>query len=379
MTSEGSTAPARKRPSRWHRPLWWLNVLAVVVLLVTYLAPSTSPETAWPLVLLAFSFPYQLLVHAAFLVYWAVFRRKRMLLSSIALLIGWGHTSDHVQLMGSSSAPKELKGEAVKLLSWNVRLFDLYDWKKSKRTHEAIFKVLHRENADILCLQEFFHSPDKRFFRTRDALVKEFPYKYEHTAWSHKARFDQHFGIATFSAHPIVGRGTVKFSRRSGNICIWSDIALSTDTVRVYNAHLASYHFGGADYRFIDSLDTDVDADELKESGGRILGLLRVGAIRRADEVGAIVRHMEQSPHPVLFCGDLNDVAMSYAYAQLRESRCDAFVESGSGLGGTYIGKLPKLRIDHILHDPAIATWDFHTLPEELSDHHALTVRMAVR
>ena len=65
--TEDLPKPPRKRPSRWHRPVWWLNVVAVVLLLITYLAPHVNPGTCWPLVLLAFSFPYQLLVHAVLL------------------------------------------------------------------------------------------------------------------------------------------------------------------------------------------------------------------------------------------------------------------------------------------------------------------------
>lgn len=367
----------RKRPSRWHRPVWWANLVAVVVLLVTYLSPHVSPQTFWPLVLLAFSYKYQLFVHAFFLGYWLVFRRKRMLLSGLALIIGWGHLTDHVQLMGHDEPPAVAVGEPVKLLSWNVRLFDLYNWKDHPRTRDRIFEVLHREDAGILCLQEFFTSARTTIFPTRDAIMKEFPYQ-EHLGWSIAVR-KEHFGVATFSKHPIVRRGRVEFGRRTGNVCIWTDIAIGHDTVRVYNAHLASYHFGKEDYRFIDSLEVERDTDSLKLGGGRILQRLHQGSVRRAQEAGAIAAHMSTSPHPVVFCGDINDVPMSYAYHELRGERLDAFVESGSGLGGTYIGKLPELRIDHILHDAAIAGWGFHTLPDELSDHHANEVMIAVR
>jgi endonuclease/exonuclease/phosphatase family metal-dependent hydrolase len=188
---------------------------------------------------------------------------------------------------------------------------------------------------------------------------------------------DQHFGIATFSRFPIIGKGAIEFPDNPSNQCIWSDIALDNDTIRVYNAHLASYHFGGDDYRFIDSLDTDTRSEELKRGGLRILKLLRRGFRLRADEVERIVAHMAESPHPVLYCGDMNDVPMSYSYHTLRHDRLDAFVESGSGSGGTYIGKLPSLRIDHILHDPALHSWGFRTLPEKLSDHKAVVCYLA--
>src|SRR5436190_5427326 len=165
MTEEVPTTP-KKRPSRWHRPLWWLNVLAVVVLLFTYLAPQVSPSRFWLLALFGMTFPYQVMVHFAFLSWWLVFRRKRMLLSGVALLLGWGHVADHFQLFGRKDAPDDIAGTPVKLMSFNVRVFDLYNWSHNKATRDAIFALFRRENADILCLQEFFTSPDRRFFRT---------------------------------------------------------------------------------------------------------------------------------------------------------------------------------------------------------------------
>jgi len=72
-------------------------------------------------------------------------------------------------------------------------------------------------------------------------------------------------------------------------------------------------------------------------------------------------------------------VPMSYGYARLRTHLDDAFSKSGKGLGGTYIGNLPKLRIDHIMIGPELEAWDFHTLPEAYSDHHAITSLIARR
>ncbi|MBK8497917.1 MAG: endonuclease/exonuclease/phosphatase family protein [Flavobacteriales bacterium] len=370
---------SRTRLSRWHRPLWWLNVAAVAVLLLTYLAPHVSPGTAWPLMLLAFSYPYQLLLHGFLLLWWLVFRRKRMLLTGLALLLGWGHVGDHIGFFGRSSMPDDVTGAPVKLMSWNVRLFDLYNWDGNERTRDAIFRVLHKQSPGILCLQEYFQSSDKRYFRTREALAREFGFVGMHEHFTFAARNDQHFGISTWSRHPIVGKGNVDFGRRTNNVCIWSDIAIGDDTIRVYNAHLSSYHFGDEDYRFIAELDADTQADSLKSGSWRILMRLKEGAIHRADEARLIAAHMAHCPYPAVFCGDINDVPMSYAYHLLRNDMDDAFHESGRGMGGTYVGDLPRLRIDHILHDEAIASWSFRTLPDELSDHLPITAEIAVR
>lgn len=368
-----------RRPSPWLRPMWWINVVAVVVLLVTYLAPHISPRYFWPLALLAFTYPYQLLVHLGLMGWWAFFRPKRVLLSGAALLLGWGHIGDHVQLFGRGSPSAEVEGAGVKVLSYNVRVFDLYNWTHNVHTRDAIFDLFHREDADILCLQEFFHSPNKRFFRTKDDLMRNFRYTHVHEHYPQHGRFDSHFGVATFSTRPIVARGVIAFPENPNNQCIWSDIAVDGDTIRVYNAHLASYHFGNDDYAFLGSLDTDTPSDTLKSGGLRILKRLKAGVLRRVGEVDRIVEHMTTSPHPVVYCGDMNDVPMSRAYGQFRELLTDAFTESGRGLGGTYIGKLPSLRIDHILHNEELETWDFRTLPDELSDHRPVSCKLAVR
>lgn len=373
-----NTKSKPRRIGLLNRPLWWLNGISVLVLLLTYLAPHISPRIGWMLALLAMTYPYQLFVHAGFIVWWAIFRRKRWLVSFVAVLIGWGHVGDHFQVFGRSAPAREIKGEGVKLLSWNVRLFDLYNWSHNKTTRDSIFTILKRENADILCLQEFFHSPDeKRFFRTKDALLKEHPYTAVHDSYTATARHGQHFGIATFSVHPIVAKGAITFEENPHNQCIWSDIAIGEDTIRVYNAHLASYHFGDDDHKFIEALDGDTDGETLRRGGLRILKLLRRGLRLRAEEVERIAEHMATSPYPMVYCGDMNDVPMSYSYRTLRAGRLDAFRESGRGTGGTYIGKLPSLRIDHILHDKALESWEFRTLPNTLSDHRAISCRIA--
>lgn len=300
-----------------------------------------------------------------------------MLVSAIVLLLGWDHVSDHFQLFGKTTTPKEGSTEHVKLMSWNVRLFDLYNWTKNKVTRDAIFKELHAQDADILCLQEFFYSSDKIFFRTKDALMNEFRYTHYHDRYTQRTRLDQHFGIATFSAYPIIAKGDIKFPENPNNQCIWSDIATKNDTIRVYNAHLASYHFGDEDYKFIERLDTDTDSDSIRTGGLRILKRLHRGFDLRSDEVERIAAHMAKSPYPVVYCGDMNDVPMSFSYNELRGDRRDAFSESGSGSGATYVGFLPGLRIDHILMDPSLSSWNFQTLQVELSDHRPISVMIA--
>ena len=52
------------------------------------------------------------------------------------------------------------------------------------------------------------------------------------------------------------------------NICIFTDILINKDTVRVYNMHLQSIRFGKANYKFLDAItnDTTKVVNEMEES-----------------------------------------------------------------------------------------------------------------
>ncbi|MBP6697527.1 MAG: endonuclease/exonuclease/phosphatase family protein [Flavobacteriales bacterium] len=375
MTAE---VPTKRRPSRWHRPLWWTNLALALVLVVAYASTKVDPQKLWPLAFFGMAYPFVLPFHAFFLVWWGMFRPKRMLVSALAIALGWGHVGEYFQMFGRSDAPLDIAGEPFKVMSYNVRLFDLYNWNNNAQTRNEIFDVIAFEHADILCTQEFFKADDG-FFNTKDTLMRSFGYSGCHEEYTHHTKRGHHFGIATFSSHPIVGRGSISFPDELNNLCIWTDILVRQDTIRVYNAHLASIRFGDRDYRFMKDLDTDTHSDSLRRGGLRIMNLLRNAFIRRADEVRMIKAHMARSPHPVLYCGDMNDTPMSYSYAYLAKGLTDAFIESGRGVGHTYIGAFPSFRIDHILHAPELMSWNFRTLPDRLSDHRPIVTEMAFK
>ncbi|MEO8067213.1 MAG: endonuclease/exonuclease/phosphatase family protein [Flavobacteriales bacterium] len=372
----GSTEPAvaegklARRVSRWHLPIWWLNGLAVLALLLAYIAIRVSPAIFWPLAFFGMVYPFVLAAQFFFLLWWAIFRRKRMLVSGIALLIGWNHVADFIQVFGRS---KSTEGEQVSVMSWNVRLFDLYNWSHNSTNRNEMYDLLLTEAPDIFCAQEFFSSDDKRFFDTRDTLLKNFHWTGVHDHYVQHTKLGHHFGIAIFSALPILAKGVVEFPGDHDNSCIWADIAMLGDTVRVYNAHLASIHFGYSDYQFIRDLDEGMESDSLRTGGARIVGRLKNAFIRRAGQVELMREHMRRCPHPVVLCADMNDTPMSYAYHHLDTDLVDAFEESGSGLGHTYIGDFPSFRIDQIMHTPSLEASGFRTLPDELSDHRPIT------
>ena len=73
--------------------------------------------------------------------------------------------------------------------------------------------------------------------------------------YSFVSRGVNEFGIATFSRYPIVDKGRIDFPNSKNNLCIYTDLQIGKDVVRVYNAHFESLHFS---------------ADELMEPASRI-------------------------------------------------------------------------------------------------------------
>ncbi len=357
----------RKRLTWVDRVMLLFNFISVSALLLAYAGTMISPATLWPLAFFGMGFPIILACNGIVIIYWLLRRSRWVLLSVVVIFIGWGHLTDMVAINSKGRPQGEV--DRIKVMSYNVRLFDLYNWSKNKQTRNKIFDLLIEEDADIMCFQEFFYSPDPRYFDTKDTIVGSFRQHYCHDDYVQETRHGHKFGIATFSAYPIVAKGRIPFENDVNNICIWSDIAIWQDTIRVYNAHLASIGFQESDHKLV----AELDEENIEEGGIRIGQLLKRAFIKRAGQSEKIAAHMHDCPHPIIFCADMNDTPVSYAYNILSKDLKDAFCESGNGIGGTYIGNLPSFRIDHILHSDELHSCDFRTLPEELSDHRPIT------
>ena len=52
---------------------------------------------------------------------------------------------------------KENQKNSTKILTYNVRLFNKYKWIKENGIENKIYDFLNKENADILCMQEYLN------------------------------------------------------------------------------------------------------------------------------------------------------------------------------------------------------------------------------
>ncbi|MBL4624261.1 MAG: endonuclease/exonuclease/phosphatase family protein [Flavobacteriales bacterium] len=347
-----------------------LNSVFSILLLVTYLAAFVSPGIFWPLAFFGLVYPFLLAINVLFAVYWLIKFKRQVLLPLIVIGCGWVQLTNFVQLGGSDAT-----NEGFKVMSYNVRLFDLYNWSNNKQTRNKMFELVDEQNADILCLQEFFYSEKKGYFNTLDTLIEFQKAKNYHTAYT-ATKLKHNFGIATLSKFPILYRGTVKLENAKNNICIYTDILVNTDTIRIYNMHLASVHLGKENYEFIEHINSQ-ETEEQIDGSKKIAELLKNAFVRRAKQSKTIATHIAQSPYHVVVCGDFNDTPSSYAYRTISKDLCDGFIDSGSGIGASYNSSIPIFRIDYILHDEGLCSSNFKTISEDLSDHFPITTTIS--
>jgi endonuclease/exonuclease/phosphatase family metal-dependent hydrolase len=345
-----------------------VNLLMILSLLISDIAPYISPTQSLMPAFFGLAFLPLLVINLLFGLFWLIMRPQYLVFAGIGILLSIPNISRHFQLF---NAPNSDSPEFL-VLSFNVRLFDLYNWSNNKQTRDQILDYIKSTEADIICLQEYFRSDDLRYFNTMDPLVEIQKAKNIHEHFTALMHGGTHkFGIVTISSFPIVNRGRVPLDTSGHNIAIYTDLKIKNDTIRVFNIHLASIHISGLEKDINDHLDQN----EQKKQWTDLKTLIRKlasGFKKRSLQADAISEYIAHSPYPVIVCGDLNDTPGSYAYQRLNNSLQDAFRESGGGLGSTYIGFFPSLRIDYMLFSPGIENAFFQTENIKLSDHKPL-------
>lgn len=345
-----------------------INWIAILCLLLAYSSTWISPATFTLPAFFGLTFPFILFVNLFFILYWFFFGKFRMLYSGLALVLGFSYWNRSFNLF-AGSGETDLKG--TKVLSYNVRLFDLYNWTDNNKTKKQIFDFLVKEDADIYCFQEFFYQKPPTQFATRDTLKQILKAKHFVEAYTHKLRERQYFGLAVFSVYPILNSGEIKFENDDNNNALWVDLKRKTDTVRVYNVHLSSIRFQPQDY---EAMGEDMSPGQKKsKEEQRIYSRLKEAFVKRVTQTEKVLEHVKTSPYKTIVCGDFNDTPVSYCYAQFSKTLTDAFTVSGSGWGSTYTGKLPLLRIDYIWHSEALKSAGFKVHDVKLSDHYPIS------
>ncbi len=272
-----------------------------------------------------------------------------MLLSFLILLIGYKYVTSLYKFSHSGDIDGE---DTFSIMTYNVRLFNLYDWIHQDNIEKAIDDLIKKENPDVLCLQEYHPHAN--------VALTQYPYKYEKLEGK-KTKYGQ----AIFCKFPIVNSGSINFPNTANN-AIFVDVVKSSDTVRIYNIHLQSL-----------GIDTAVESLN-KEDSERLFKRISSTFSLQQDQTELFLKHKTESPYKTVVCGDFNNTAYSYVYRKIKDDLNDTFEAAGSGFGKTYDFRLFPTRIDFILADRSFKVNDFKTFNEKFSDHYPILSKLSL-
>ena len=344
--------------------LFIVNVIIGSFLIISTIAVYLNPNSFPYFALLGISFPVFLILISLLLFYWIFRKKKKFILFNIMILI---LTSSFITDFVQINLNKNNTNNTIKFMTFNVRQFDYYNWKENVKLRDKYFEYIKSENPDIVCFQEFFSSESDNL-RNVELLTKEvLKTQNMHFYPTHTLYKDRLYGIATFSKYPIINKAEITFEA-SSNLCIYTDLKINNDTIRVYNNHLQSIKFQPEDYQFMDSLKLEIDSIKIGEAKGIIRKLL-TGFEIRAKQADIISKHIANCKYKTIVCGDFNDTPISYTYHKMLGELNDSFVEAGTGIGNTYNGSFPSFRIDYVLYDNSFECEKYLSPRIDLSDH----------
>ena len=342
-----------------------VNILAAIGLLLAYAAPYVNPKDFWYISIFGLAYPPSLIANGIFIIYWIARIKRKLFLSTVVIALGYFHFGKFYQSNPVNEYPPV---NSIRVLSHNLRALGLNGPEFQTEDSRKVFEYLKEGPFDVYCFQEFFDT-DRKGFAPYDSIKDITMAKYRHVEYLVEFR-NNSFGIATLSHYPIVDKGTVSFEREGTNMCIFTDLDFNGTVVRVYNMHLQSLHLDKKDLNVFQY--NDDNTEEKLEGVKSVLGKLKVAYSKRQEQAERIRQHIYDCPYPVIVCGDFNDTPLSFAYEQIKGDLNDAFETSGSGLGHTYNGAFPLLRIDYMLYSKTLKNHHFETVKKDLSDHYPL-------
>jgi endonuclease/exonuclease/phosphatase family metal-dependent hydrolase len=336
-----------KKLSGFNKVMFWLNIVLTVLTVIAYILPFMAPKVFPLLSVFTLVMPLMLILNGIFFIYWLVQVKRQMLLSGLVLLLGITFINKFYRFSAKDIASEP--GDFT-LMSYNVRLFNLYDWLPDRDIAKKIPAFVKEQNPDIVCLQEYNKIGDTAF-----------------TQYRHKFIFvpQGQAGHAIFSRFPIIATGDIQFPG-SANNAVYADIKKGNDTLRVYSMHLQSIKI---------SPDIHENIDEQK--GKVIFKRISEAFTRQQLQAEMVEKHKSECKYPMLICGDLNNSAFSYVYRSVRGNMNDAFEEAGGGFGRSYNYKYYPARIDYIFTDKSLEVKKYETFSGFInSDHFPIMTRL---
>lgn len=291
--------------------------------------------------------PIVVLVNLFFFLYWLLKLKWPFLLFMLCFLMGYSQWGLLYQFPKNSLRKSS---SSFTVMSYNVRLFNKYNWIKNIDVPSEIEDLISEEQPDIICFQEYS--------KTKSPRLEEYPFKY-----IQPSRAKGKSQLALFSKFPILNQGYISFEE-SSNGGAFIDVSYQGKKFRVYNLHLESLRIN-----IQDSILSNPDSEAIQLKFNQVFK-------KQMKQIVVYEETNKMNDLPSIICTDLNNSQFSKIYERLAIEKQDAFTTAGKGLGTTFHFSFFPLRIDFIFADASFAINDFRSLDVKLSDHYPIISRL---
>jgi endonuclease/exonuclease/phosphatase family metal-dependent hydrolase len=349
------------------------TIFTILLYLLACLNPYAPPSQYWLIGLLGLVFPILFFLMIGLFFTWLFVKSRWSWVCLAIILLGW----QQIKVAFGFRLPKEFNvakpPNTLRVMQWNVSSWDEAnkDQKKGLTYRRIMLDLVEAQNADVLCFQEFFESHNPTYFDPTTPVLDSMGFKYHYFCPSLMWTIEFQMGVTILSKYPIVDTAQHSYGRNQlAENLIYADIKVNDQIIRVMTTHLQSVKFSKEDY---------MNLSKIKNTNqeGFIESKTTIGKVKRAytfrvPQADTVRKYINQSPYPVIVCGDFNDVPNSFTYFKIKGNLQDAFVQQGSGLGRTFQYISPTLRIDYILADKKFKVNQFNKITVPYSDHYPI-------
>ena len=336
-----------------------VTALVSVFIFMGLFGGNSDPASGTAMAMTVYVLPLLIIFDAALLLFWIIRRRWHWVaIPGVTLLccIPYIGTIYQTGLFASNYDGKS----GINIASYNVAMFgrEINGFKA-----EDILSVMKNHQVDILCMQEYME-------RSGDKINSENYLNY------FSAKATGRSDMVIFSRNPIVDSLTIDFGSGTNNSAMWADIDVNGELIRVFNVHLETTGINRTLHQAAKQQSQGLVVEKSSVLKA-IYGKYTFGMNIRAHQAMLVANEIKKSPHPVIVCGDFNDVPYSYVYNTMKGDLVDGFKECGKGYMYTMREGYKRVRIDYIFHSKELEGVNYYKHNVSYSDHLPIFMRIA--
>lgn len=291
-----------------------MHCIIALLLCLVFLNKFVEPKTFPYFELIALLYPILLAVHLIFTVVWLLKREIVFVPFFIFTLFLLFPLKKYIHF--ENNFKRESSSKDLKVMTYNVK------YANNNKDLYALENYILKENIDIA----FFHEIYTRQWRSKEIFLAD----------RYNATFDL---IGISSKFPIINKQKIILPGNAFACMV--DVQKEQDIIRCISVYLEPMYLNKNIFK-VHKLQ------EAKNNYEMLMDKLTTGFKKHEVQVDLLAKYIKDSPYPVIVCGDLNSVPLSYEYFTIKKDLNDVFEECGKGFGWTFYDYYYPIRIDYI-------------------------------